>query len=174
MDADRVELQIAALLDKADVDQARIAEAITELKATGVALRQDVTNAAARAVKEAFQGLQGDIERARGAMKWFSWRWFFITVATLAGLGVLAFFMMWVSLTWQRDEMNGLLNQRAGLEAQMVQLQGQVAELAKKEEALNQARRAPKASVHPGEAGTENESVTRMERTAFRAARLSP
>jgi hypothetical protein len=155
MDAERVELQIAALLDKADVDQARIAEAITELKATGVALRKDVTTAAAGAVKEAFTGLQGDIERARGAMKWFSYRWLFITVATLAGVGVLAFFMMWVSLTWQRDEVNGLLTQRATLKAEIVQLEGEVAELEKKQKALKPPRRVPKTTVPPGEAETE-------------------
>jgi len=148
-------LQIAALLDKADVDQARIGEAITALQPTGVALRKDVTTAATAAVKEAFQGLQGDIERARGAMKWFSWRWFFITVATLAGVGVLAFFMMWVSLTWQRDEVNGLLTQRATLKAQIVQLEGDVAELEKKQKALKPPRRVPKASAQLGEVETE-------------------
>jgi len=153
MDADRK--LIAALMDKADVDQARAREAITELQAAGVALRKDVTQAAAGAVKEAFTGLQGDIERARRAMKWFSWRWFFITVATLAGLGVLAFFMMWVALTWQRDEVNGLLTQRATLKAQIVQLEGEVAELEKKQKALKPPRRVPKAAVPPGEAETE-------------------
>ena len=125
MEAERVGLQIAALLDKANVDQARIGEAITELKPTGIALSQDVTNAAAGAVTAAFTGLQGDIERARGAMRWFSNRWFFITVATLAGLGVLAFFMMWVALVWQRDEVAGLLTQRAEITAQIAQLEGQ-------------------------------------------------
>jgi hypothetical protein len=155
MDAERVELQIAALLDKADVDQARLVEAITELKATGVVLSKDVTTAAGAAVKEAFTGLQTDIERARRAMKWFSYRWFFITVATLAGVGVLAFFMMWVSLTWQRDEVNGLLTQRATLKAEIVQLEGDVAELEKKQKALKQPRRVPKATVPPGEAETE-------------------
>ena len=153
MDADRK--LIAALMDKADVDQARAREAIAELQEAGVALRKDVTTAAAGAVKEAFTGLQGDIERARRAMKWFSWRWFFITVATLAGLGVLAFFMMWVALTWQRDELNGLLTQRATLKAQIVQLEGEVAELEKKQKALKQPRRVPKATVPPGEAETE-------------------
>jgi hypothetical protein len=155
MDAERVELQIAALLDKADVDQARIGEAITALQATGVVLSKDVTSAAAAAVKEAFQGLQADIERARRSMKWFSYRWFFITVATLAGVGVLAFFMMWVSLTWQRDEVAGLLTQRAALKAQIVQLEGDVAELEKKQKALKQPRRVPKTTVPPGEAETE-------------------
>lgn len=153
MDADRK--LIAALMDKADVDQARAREAIAELQEAGVALRKDVTTAAAGAVKEAFTGLQGDIERARRAMKWFSWRWFFITVATLAGLGVLAFFMMWVALTWQRDEVNGLLTQRATLKAQIVQLEGEVAELEKKQKALKPPRRVPKATVPPGEAETE-------------------
>ena len=153
MDADRK--LIAALMDKADVDQARAREAIAELQEAGVALRKDVTTAAAGAVKEAFTGLQGDIERARRAMKWFSWRWFFITVATLAGLGVLAFFMMWVALTWQRDEVNGLLTQRATLKAQIAELEGEVAELEKKQKALKQPRRVPKAAVPPGEAETE-------------------
>jgi hypothetical protein len=132
MDAERVELQIAALLDQADVEQARIAKAITELQATGVTLREDVTRAATKAVQDAFQGLQGDIERARRAMKWFSYRWFFITLATLAGLSALGFFMIWVSLTWQRDEVNGLLKQRAGLEAEIATLQATVEELAAK------------------------------------------
>ena len=153
MDADRK--LIAALMDKADVDQARAREAIAELQEAGVALRKDVTTAAAGAVKEAFTGLQGDIERARRAMKWFSWRWFFITVATLAGLGVLAFFMMWVALTWQRDEVNGLLTQRATLKAQIAELEGEVAELEKKQKALKQPRRVPKATVPPVEAETE-------------------
>jgi uncharacterized membrane protein YcjF (UPF0283 family) len=153
MDADRK--LIAALMDKADVDQARAREAIAELQEAGVALRKDVTTAAAGAVKEAFTGLQGDIERARRAMKWFSWRWFFITVATLAGLGVLAFFMMWVALTWQRDEVNGLLTQRATLKAQIAELEGEVAELEKKQKALKPPRRVPKATVPPGEAETE-------------------
>jgi uncharacterized membrane protein YcjF (UPF0283 family) len=153
MDADRK--LIAALMDKADVDQARAREVIAELQEAGVALRKDVTTAAAAAVKEAFTGLQGDIERARRAMAWFSWRWFFITVATLAGLGVLAFFMMWVSLTWQRDEVNGLLTQRATLQAQIVQLEGEVAELEKKQKALKPPRRVPKTSAQSGEVETE-------------------
>ena len=153
MDADRK--LIAALMDKADVDQARAREVIAELQEAGVALRKDVTTAAAGAVKEAFTGLQGDIERARKAMTWFSWRWFFITVATLAAFIVLGFFMMWVALTWQRDEVNGLLTQRATLKAQIVQLEGEVAELEKKQKALKQPRRVPKATVPPGEAETE-------------------
>jgi phage shock protein A len=76
-------------------------------------------------------------------------------VATLVGLGVLAFFMMWVSLTWQRDEVNGLLTQRAGLKAEIVQLEGEVAELEKKQKVLKQPRRIPKASAQPGEVETE-------------------
>ena len=86
MDAERVEMQIAALLDQADVEHARIAKAIAELQATGVALQQDVTRAAGSAVKDAFQGLQKDIERARGAMKWFSYRWIIIIAGESDGI----------------------------------------------------------------------------------------
>jgi hypothetical protein len=153
MDAERK--MIAVLMDKADVDQARAREAIAALQATGAVLRQDVTTAAAGAVKDAFTGLQGDIERAREAMKWFSWRWFFITVATLVAFIVLGFFMMWVALTWQRDEVNGLLAQRAALKAEIVQLEGDVAELTKKQKALKQPRRAAKASGQTAAAETE-------------------
>ena len=71
MDAERVEMQIAALLDQSDVEHARVREAISELRAAGVVLEQGVTRAAGIAVQGAFKGLQKDIERARSAMTWF-------------------------------------------------------------------------------------------------------
>ena len=132
MDAERVEMQIAALLDQADVEHARVREAIGELKATGVALRQEVTGAAERAVKDAFAGLQGDIERARGAMKWFSYRWIVIVGFSLVGLGALAGGLIWGSLAWQRHEVLKLTAQRTAIEADIAEMTVTQAALAKK------------------------------------------
>ena len=66
MDAERVEMQIAALLDQADVEHARIAKAITDLQATGVALQQDVTRAAGSAVRA--------VCGVRSTWMWEPWR----------------------------------------------------------------------------------------------------
>jgi hypothetical protein len=132
MDAERVEMQIAALLDQADVEHARIAEAIAALQATGVALQQDVTRAAGAAVQDAFKGLQKDIERARGAMKWFSYRWIVIVGLSLVGLGALAGGLIWVSLTWQRHEVAELTEQRTAIEADIAEMKVTQAALAKK------------------------------------------
>jgi prefoldin subunit 5 len=68
MDPERQELRIAALLDALDQEHGRVREAMAELKATGAALRQDVKSAAAVAVQNALQALQGDIESARGVV----------------------------------------------------------------------------------------------------------
>ncbi len=132
MDAERVEMQIAALLDQADVEHARIAEAIAELRAASVVLQKDVTEAAGSAVKEAFQGLQGDIERARGAMKWFSYRWVIIAGLTLATLSALGFGLLWASLTWQRHELTELTEQRTAIEADIAEMKVTQAALEKK------------------------------------------
>jgi hypothetical protein len=132
MDAERVEMQIAALLDQADVEHARVREAIAELQATGAALQQDVTRAAGSAVQDAFKGLQKDIERARGAMKWFSYRWIVIVGVSLMGLGALAVGLIWVSLTWQRHEVAELTEQRTAIEADIAEMKVTQAALAKK------------------------------------------
>jgi hypothetical protein len=132
MDAERVELQIAALLDQADVEHARVREAITDLQATGVALQKDVTVAAGRAVQEAFQGLQKDIERVRGAMKWFTYRWIVIVCLSLLGLGALAVCLIWASLTWQRHEVLQLTEQKTAIAADIAEMQLTEAALAKK------------------------------------------
>jgi hypothetical protein len=132
MDAERVETQIAALLDQADVEHARIVKAIADLQATSVTLQNDVTSAAGRAVKDAFEGLQKDIERARGAMKWFSYRWVAIAGLTLVLLSALGFGVLWASLTWQRHELAELTEQRTALEADIAEMQVNAAALAKK------------------------------------------
>jgi len=132
MDAERVEMQIAALLDQADVEHARVREAITELQATGVALREGVTQAAGSAIKDSFTGLQGDIERARGAMKWFSYRWMVMVGVSLMGLGALGAGLIWTSLAWQRHEVDGLIEQKEALEADIAEMQVNAAALAKK------------------------------------------
>lgn len=132
MDAERVEMQIAALLDQADVEHARVREAITDLQATGVTLQKDVTSAAGRAVKNAFTELQKDIERARGAMKWFSYRWVVIVGLSLLGLGSLAVGLIWASLAWQRHEVLQLTEQRTAIEADIAEMQVTQATLAKK------------------------------------------
>lgn len=132
MDDERVETQIAALLDRADVEHARIAKAIIDLQATSVTLQKDVTLAAGRAVKDAFEGLQKDIERARGAMKWFSYRWVAIAGLTLVLLSALGFGLLWASLTWQRHEVLQLTEQRTALEADIAEMNVNAAALAKK------------------------------------------
>jgi len=132
MDAERVEMQIAALLDQADVEHARVREAISELRAAGGTLREDVRIAAAAAVKEAFAGLQADIERARGAMKWFSYRWIVIAALTLATLSAMGFGLLWASLTWQRHELTELTEQRTAIEADIAEMKVTQAALAKK------------------------------------------
>ena len=132
MDQQSVELQIAALLDAADVEHARVREAIGELKATGGALREDVRIATAAALKEAFAGLQGDIGRARGAMKWFTYRWIVIAAATLLVVSALGFSLLWALLAWQRHEIDGLIEQKTALAADIADMQVNAAELAKK------------------------------------------
>jgi hypothetical protein len=125
-------MQIAALLDQADVEHARMLKAITNLQATGVTLQQDVTTAAGRAVKDAFTELQKDIERARGAMKWFSYRWIAIAGLTLVLLSALGLGLLWASLTWQRHELAELTEQRTAIEADIAEMQVNAAALAKK------------------------------------------
>ena len=132
MDQQPVELQIAALLDAADVEHARVREAIGELKATGGALREDVRIATATAVKEAFAGLQGDIGRARSAMKWFTYRWIVIVGLSLIGLGALAGGLIWGSLAWQRHEIEELMERKASIERDIAEMQINAAALAKK------------------------------------------
>jgi hypothetical protein len=65
MDEERVELRIAALLDAADVEQGRVREAITELKAGGELLQRSVRSAAAEATREAVKALQTEIDQAQ-------------------------------------------------------------------------------------------------------------
>ena len=132
MDAERVEMQIAALLDQADVEHARIAKAITDLQATGVVLERDVTRATGVAVKEAFAGLQGDIERARGAMKWFSYRWIVIVGVSLMGLFALGGGLAWALLALQRHQVTELIERKTAIEADIAEMQNNVAALAKK------------------------------------------
>ena len=132
MDAERIEMQIAALLDQADVEHARVREAISELRAAGVVLREDVKIAAAGAVQESFKGLQRDIERARGDMKWFSYRWIVIVGLSLVGLGALAGGLIWASLAWQRHEVAELTEQRTAIEADIAEMKVTQAALAKK------------------------------------------
>jgi hypothetical protein len=132
MDAERVEMQIAALLDQADVEQARVREAITDLQAAGVTLQKEVATAAKGAVKDAFKDLQEDIERARGAMRWFSYRWIVIVGLSLGGLGALAVGLLWASLTWQRHEVLQLTEQRTAIQADIAEMQVNAAVLAKK------------------------------------------
>jgi len=132
MDAERVEMQIAVLLDQADVEHARIVKAITDLQAAGVVLERGVTRAAGSAVKEAFAGLQSDIERARGAMKWFSYRWMGIVGLSLMGLGVLEGGLIWGALAWQRHQVTELIERKTALEADIVEMQLNAAALAKK------------------------------------------
>jgi hypothetical protein len=65
MDHEQQELRIAALLDAADVEQARVREAITELKAGGESLRREVRSAASEATREALKALQTQIDQAQ-------------------------------------------------------------------------------------------------------------
>ena len=169
MDANRIEMQIAALLDKADVDQARVSEAIEELRAIGGALRLEVTGATTSAVKEAFTGLQGDIERARGAMKWFYWRWFFIAGATFIAFCVLGFFILWASIAWQRHELKVLLEQKTALAADIAEMQVNAEALAKKGARIKiedcGGRRCIVASKRQGESETDWSSFWRNKQT---------
>jgi hypothetical protein len=132
MDAERVEMQIAALLDQADVEHARVREAIGALKATSVALQQDVTSAAGRAVQDAFAGLQKDIERARSAMKWVSYRWIVIVVVSLMGLFALGVGLAWALLALQRHQVTELIERKTALEADIADMTATQAVLEKK------------------------------------------
>ena len=132
MNQQPVELQIAALLDAADVEHARVREAISELRVAGVAMREEVKIEAAAAVKEAFAGLQGDIERARGAMKWYTYRWIVIAAATLEVLSDVGFGFLWASLAWQKHEVDALIERKTALEVDIAGMQVNAAALAKK------------------------------------------
>ena len=132
MDAERVEMQIAALLDQADVEHARVREAISELRAAGIALREGVTQAAGTAVKESFKGLQKDVERARGAMKWFSYRWIVIIGVSLVGLFALGGGLAWALVALQRHQLAELIERKTALEADIAEMTVNAAALAKK------------------------------------------
>jgi hypothetical protein len=132
MDAERVEMQIAALLDQADVEHARVREAISELRAAGIALREGVVQAAGSAVKDSFTGLQGDIERARRAMKWFSYRWIVIVAVSLVGLFALGAGLAWALLALQRHQLTELIERKTALEADIAEMQVNAAALAKR------------------------------------------
>jgi hypothetical protein len=125
MDPERQELQIAALLDALDQEHGRVREAMTELKATGAALRQDVMSAAAVAVQDALKALQGDIQSARGAveeLRRFSlWRaaWQHVMVALVAI--VVTWLAVWAYVPSVSD-----MNQ---LRAQQAQLEGSIEDL---------------------------------------------
>ena len=95
-------------------------------------LREDVRIAAAAAVKEAFAGLQADIERARGAMKWFSYRWIVIVVVSLVGLFALGSGLAWTLVAWQRHQVTELIERKTALEADIAEMTVNAAALAKK------------------------------------------
>jgi len=132
MDAERVEMQIAALLDQADVEHARVREAISELRAAGVVLQQGVTGAARTAVTDAFAGLQRDIVRARGAMRWFSYRWIVIVGVSLVGLFALGGGLAWALVALQRHQVAELIERKTALEADIAEMMVNQAALAKK------------------------------------------
>ena len=132
MDAERVEMQIAALLDQADVEHARVREAISELRAAGLALREGVVQAAGSAVKDSFTGLQGDIERARGAMRWFLYRWIVIVGVSLVGLFALGGGLAWALVALQRHQVTELIERKTALEANIAEMQVNAEALAKK------------------------------------------
>jgi hypothetical protein len=125
MDPEQQELRIAALLDALDQEHGRVREAMEELKATGAALRKDVKSAAAVAVQDALQALQGDIESARrvvGELRRFSlWRaaWQHAAMA-LAAIAV-TLLAVWAYVPSVSD-MNELRAQQTQLQASIEDL----------------------------------------------------
>jgi hypothetical protein len=125
MKEERVELRIAALLDAADVEQARVREAITELKAGGESLQRVVKSAASEATREALKALQTDIDHARSVVadlqRLSLWRaaWQHVWVALVAiAITVLAVWWYVPSVS----EMTALRSERAQLQASIEDL----------------------------------------------------
>jgi hypothetical protein len=116
---------IAALMDKADEDQERASQVITQLEAVSERLQQEVREAAATGMQEALQGLHGGIERARNVvvdLQRFSlwraaWQHVIVSVVTIA-IALLA-------VRWyvpQPDEMKALRAERDQLQASIEDL----------------------------------------------------
>jgi hypothetical protein len=116
---------IAALMDKADEDQERASQVITQLEAVSKRLQQEVREAAATGMQEALQGVHGDIGRARNVvidLQRFSlwraaWQHAIVSVVTIA-IAVLA-------VRWyvpQPDEMKALRAERDQLQASIEDL----------------------------------------------------
>ena len=69
MEDETHELRIAALLDAADAEHARVREAVTELEVVGRTLQQEVRSAAGASMRDALTALQTDIDQARGVVR---------------------------------------------------------------------------------------------------------
>src|SRR5580704_14300501 len=118
MDHEQQELRIAALLDAADVEQGRVREAITELKAAGVSLQREVRGAADSAMRESLTTLQSEIAQAQRVVvdlqRLSLWRaaWQHVWVALVA-IGIALLAVWWYVPTVR--EMNALRAEREQL-----------------------------------------------------------
>lgn len=120
------ELKIAALMDAADAAQARVLEAIDALNATRTGLQQAVAQAARVSMREALQGLHGELERAQRVVidlqRLSLWRasWQHAMVALVAIVVTL------VAVSWYVPsvaDMQALRTEKSQLEASIADLE---------------------------------------------------
>jgi hypothetical protein len=125
MEDETQELRIAALLDAADAEQARVREAITDLEAVGRTLQQEIRSVAVSSMREALKDLQGDIHQARGVVRDLQrlslWRaaWQHVWVALVA-IAVTLIAVWWY--VPRVSEMKDLRAERAQLQASIEDL----------------------------------------------------
>jgi hypothetical protein len=120
MEDETQELRIAALLDAADAEQARVREVITDLEAVGEKLQQEVRSAAGASMREALTQLQTDIDQARGVVRDLqrfslgraAWQHAWVALVTIA-ITLLAVWWYVPSVS----EMQSLRAERAQLQA---------------------------------------------------------
>jgi len=129
------EIKLAAkgLLSAVDVTMTQAVE--DSMKRSFAEIAEPASSALNKAVKPVMEQFSGLEQRTRGlakaaqeTMRWFSFKWMALIAAGFVGMCGLA----WVSVWWQRYQVNVLTVQKAALEADIAEMQSNAAELAKK------------------------------------------
>src|ERR1035438_7526012 len=126
MDTER---KIYGLLETVEQQQKSLEIAAQALEATRAALRtlvDEIHSAATHGASAAAAQAVADL--VAGAAAWVTWQYLALVAAGCASL-VLA---VWVAVSWQRQELTELRDQKAALEAQIAPLQSTVDELVQK------------------------------------------
>ena len=80
-------------------------------------------------VVRAADAIEGKLSRATAS---FGWKWIALAGGAAAGGIVAVVLIGWLSIWWQRHEVQSLLDQKAALQGEVVELQANVATLEKK------------------------------------------